>query len=109
MVEYEPQSISTNQFGSEEYFSIKVYINSRDLLDRQIEILEGDFFSYGSTFFEVVTAPDSETIMGQIEYTSYITLTGKQARRGQFISKVFGPTSEDHTDKDAVQDKFYQH
>lgn len=108
LVEYQPQVISTNQFGSEEYFSIKVYINSRDLLDRQIEILEGDFFSYGSTFFEIVTAPDSATLMGQIEYKSYITLTGKQARKGQFVSKVFGPTSEEYSDKDAVQNSFYQ-
>ena len=108
LVEYQPQSISTNQFGSEEYSTIKAYINSRDLIDRQIEILEGDFFSYGSIFFEVVTAPNSETLMGQIEYKSFITITGKQARKGQFISKVFGPTSEEHSDPDAVQDSFYQ-
>ena len=108
LVEYQPQSISTNQFGSEEYSTIKAYINSRDLIDREIEILEGDFFSYGSIFFEVVTAPDSQTLMGQIEYKSFITITGKQARKGQFISKVFGPTSEEYSDKDAVQNSFYQ-
>jgi hypothetical protein len=108
LVEYSPQSITTNQFGSEEYFSIKAYIQTRDLIDKGIEILEGDFFSYGSTFFEIVTSPDSETIMGQIEYSSFITITGKQSRKGQFTSKVFGPTSEKHTDSDAVQDSFYQ-
>lgn len=108
LVEYAPQSITTNQFGSEEYFSIKAYVQSRDLLDKGIEILEGDFFSYGTTFFEIVTAPDSETIMGQIEYSSFITITGKQARKGQFVTKIFGPTSEEHTDDDAVQNNFYQ-
>ncbi len=108
LVEYEPQKITTNQFGSEEYSGIKAYINSRDLIDRQIEILEGDFFSYGSIFFEVVTAPDSKTLMGQIEYKSFITITGKQSRKGQFEAKVFGPTSEEHTDSDAVQNSFYQ-
>jgi hypothetical protein len=46
--------------------------------------------------------------MGQIEFKGYLTITGKQSRRGQFISKVFGPTSEEFTDSDAVQDKFYQ-
>ena len=108
LVEYSPQSIRTNQFGSEEYFTIKAFIQSRDLLDKGIEILEGDFFSYGSTFFEIVTAPDSETIMGQIEYNSFTTITGKQARKGQFVSKIFGPTSEEYTDADAKQETFYQ-
>ena len=46
--------------------------------------------------------------MGQIEYKGFTTLTGKQARKGQFISKIFGPTSEEYTDADAVQDTFYQ-
>jgi hypothetical protein len=108
LVEYEPQTVTTNQFGSEEYFSIKVYIQSRDLIHKGIEILEGDFFSYGTAFFEVVTAPDSKTLMGQIENKAFTTITGKQARKGQFITKVLGPTSEEYTDLDAVQDSFYQ-
>ena len=108
IVEYEPQVIKTDRFGSEEYSSIKVYVQSRDLIDKQIQLLEGDFFSYGDKFFEIVTAPDSTTLMGQIEYKGYLTLTGKQSRRGQFISKIFGPISEEFTDDDAVQDKFYQ-
>jgi len=108
IVEYEPQSIRTNQFGSEEYFSIKAYVQSRDLIDKGIEVLEGDFFSFGKTFFEIVTAPDSTTLMGQIEYKGFTTLTGKQARKGQFLAQIFGPTSEAYTDDDAVQSSFYQ-
>jgi hypothetical protein len=46
--------------------------------------------------------------MGQIEHGRFITVTGKQSRKGQFISKVFGPTSESYTDDDAVQDTFVQ-
>lgn len=108
LVKYIPQEISTNEFGFEEYSAIEAYVQSRDLLDKGIEILEGDFFSYGTTFFEVVKSPETETIYGQIEHKSYTTITGKQSRKGQFISRVFGPTSEGHTDSDAVQDKFYQ-
>jgi hypothetical protein len=107
-VEYEPQTIKTDNFGSEEYSSIKAYIQSRDLLDKGIDILEGDFFSYGELFFEIVTAPTAETLYGQIEHDSYTTLTGKQARKGQFFSKIFGPTAESNSDPDAVQDNFYQ-
>lgn len=108
LVKYQPQEIRTNRFGSEEYYTIEAYIQSRDLLDKGIEILEGDFFSYGSTFFEVIKGPSSDVIFGQIEHKSYITITGKQSRKGQFITKVFGPTSEAYSDPDAVQETFVQ-
>ena len=108
LVKYMPQDVTTDQFGSEEYSTIEAYAQSRDLLDKGIEVFEGDFFSFGDKFFEVIKAPVSTTLFGQIEYTGYITITGKQSRKGQFISKVFGPTGEDRSDVDAVQDTFYQ-
>jgi len=108
LVKYEPQTIKTDRFGSEEYYAIEAYIQKRDLLDKGVKILEGDFFSYGTVFFEVITAPDSKDIFGEIEYKSFITIKGKQARKGQFISKIFGPTSEQYADKDAVQETFVQ-
>ena len=107
-VNYQPEEIRTNRFGSEEYYTVEAYVQSRDLLDKGIEVLEGDFFSYGSTFFEVIKGPSTDVIFGQIEHKSYITITGKQSRKGQFLSKVFGPTSEEYTDDDAVQDTFIQ-
>lgn len=107
-VKYTAPATTTNRFGSERYFTVEAYIQSRDLLDKGIEILEGDFFSYGTSFFEVVTSPSSEIIMGQIEHQQFITVTGKQSRKGLFLSKVFGPTSEEYTDADAVQDTFVQ-
>ena len=108
LVKYQPQEIRTNRFGSEEYYTVEAYIQSRDLLDKGIEVLEGDFFSYGSTFFEVIKGPATNVIFGQIEHKSYITVTGKQSRKGQFLSKVFGPTSEVYSDEDAVQETFVQ-
>jgi hypothetical protein len=108
LVKYSPQEIRTNKFGSEEYYSIEAYIQVRDLIDKQISLMEGDFFSYGDTFFEIIKAPRTDTIFGQIEHKSYITITGKQSRKGQFISKIFGPTSEEYSDADAVQNTFVQ-
>lgn len=108
LVKYSPQDVRTNRFGSEEYYSIECYLQYRDLLDKGIEVNEGDFFSYGETFFEVIKAPRTDVIYGQIEHKAYITLTGKQSRKGQFISKVFGPTSEDYSDADAVQTTYVQ-
>ena len=108
LVKYNAQEIRTDRFGSEEYYTIEAYIQSRDLFDKGIEILEGDFFSYGSTFFEVIKAPLTQTIFGQIEHKRFITITGRQSRKDQFLSKVFGPTSEEFTDSDAVQETFVQ-
>lgn len=108
LVKYEGQQIKTDRFGSEEYYTIEAYIQSRDLLDKGIEIMEGDFFSYGSTFFEVIKAPISQTIFGQIEYKRFVTISGRQARKDLFLAKIFGPTSEEYLDDDAVQDTFVQ-
>jgi hypothetical protein len=108
LVKYSPQDVRTNRFGSEEYYSIECYLHYRDLLDKGIQVSEGDFFSYGETFFEVIKAPRTDVVYGQIEHKSYITITGKQSRKGQFVSKVFGPTSEDYSDPDAVQTTYVQ-
>ena len=107
-VKYTAPEVVTNRFGSEKYFGIEAYIQSRDLLDKKIEILEGDFFSFGSVFYEVTQAPSADIIYGQIEHGRYITVKGKQSRKGLFVSRVFGPTSEQYTDDDAVQDTFVQ-
>lgn len=108
LVKYMPQDVTTDRFGSEEYSSIEAYVQSRDLLDKKLELFEGDFFSFGEKFFEVIKAPEATTLFGQIEYNGYTTITGKQARKGQFISEIFGPTSESNLDSDAIQDTFYQ-
>jgi hypothetical protein len=108
LVKYSGQEVKTNRFGSEEYYNIECYIQERDLIDKQIDVREGDFFSYGDTFFEIIKAPKSDVIFGQIEHKSYVTVSGKQARKGQFITKVFGPTSEAYSDPDAVQTTFVQ-
>ena len=38
----------------------------------------------------------------------FVTITGKQARKGQFETRVFGPTDERLSDSDAVQENYYQ-
>jgi hypothetical protein len=108
LVKYDPQQIRSNTFGTEEMYKIEVYAQARDLLDKEIEVREGDFFSFGSVFFEVLAAPDSSVIFGEIEHKGFITIQGKQAREGQFISKTFGPTDESYSDPDAVQKTFAQ-
>ena len=78
------------------------------MLDREIEVREGDYFSYGDTFFEITSVVVESNIYGQIEHSIGVKATGKQARMGQIDVTPVGPTSERLADEDAVQDTFVQ-
>ena len=65
MVEWSPEEVRTNRFGSEEFKTIEVYIQMRDLIDRGFEVKAGDYFSYGSIFFEITSVVVDKTIFGQ--------------------------------------------
>jgi len=107
-VEYEPDEIRTNKFGSEAFYSITVFFHERDLLDRNIDVRVGDYFSYGDTFFEITSAVGENNAFGQIEHSIGTKVVGKQARLGQIDKLPIGPTSEKYTDADAVQKTFVQ-
>ena len=107
-LEWQAKDISTDKFGHHSTYNIMAYIHYRDVIDRGLEIREGDYFSYGDNFFEIVSTKYDSTIYGQIEhYTGYV-LMGKTARKGQIDVKAIGPTEEIYTDPDAVQKNFEQ-
>lgn len=107
-VEYLPEEIRTNRFGNEEFYTINVFFHERDLLDREIEVRTGDYFSYGDTFFEITSAIIESNVYGQIEHAIGVKVTGKQARTGQIDMIPNGPTSEQYTDEEAIQNDFVQ-
>ena len=107
-LEWQAKDISTDKFGHHSTYNIMAYIHYRDVIDRGLEIREGDYFSYGDNFFEIVSTKYDSTIYRQIEhYTGYV-LMGKTARKGQIDVKAIGPTEEIYTDPDAVQENFEQ-
>ena len=107
-VEYLPEEIRTNRFGNEEFYSINVFLHERDLLDREIEVRTGDYFSYGDTFFEITSSVIETNVYGQIEHAIGTKITGKQARMGQINFTPLGPTSNAYDDDNAVQETFVQ-
>lgn len=107
-VEWEPQDIRTNEFGSEEYTSVTALLIPRDMYDDEVAVSEGDFFSFGSQFFEITAVRRTANIYGQIEYSGGIQLVGKEARMGNFVTSLKGPTDETYSDEDAIQDEFFQ-
>lgn len=107
-VEWSPQEVSTNRFGTEKTSVISVYLHYKDLIDKEIEVKEGDYFSYGSSFFEITTTSFLAEIYGEIEYKTGVKLTGKQARKGLIDKQPIGPTDEGDGDPDAIQETFVQ-
>jgi len=108
-VDWDPAEVRTTKFGSEKFRTIQVYIQHRDLLDRSLEAKEGDYLSFGDTFFEVTSAVFTSLIFGQVEYKTGIKLVCKQARQGQIDVHAHGPTDQGDTDNDdAVQKTFVQ-
>lgn len=107
-VNWMPPEVRTNEFGSEEFSKIEIYVQARDMLDRAINLSEGDFFSFGSRFFEVSSMITDKIIYGHVERITGWKLMGVQARESQFKAKLFGPTNEFDADVDAVQTKFAQ-
>ena len=107
-VEYQPEGISTGRFGTEGTYDINVYLHNRDLLDRNIDVRIGDYFSYDATFFEIATVQVESTVYGQIEHAMGVQLLGKQARMGLIDRDPNGPTDESYTDPGAVQETFVQ-
>ena len=108
LVEWEPGQQRTTKFGDEEYSNIIVYLHQRDLLDKEIEVLSGDYFSYGTNFFEITSAIVENYVFGQIDRTLGIKITGRQARLGQINFKALGPIGEEYDDENAVQNVFVQ-
>lgn len=108
LVEWDSSKVTTNNFGTEKYQKITVYIQARDMFDKQIDLREGDYLSYSTNFFEITTVEYDQIIYGQVEYATGWSLTCTQARIGQINKAPIGPTSEEYSDPDAIQETFVQ-
>jgi hypothetical protein len=106
------QSQTYNRFGIDGDTSLEMFVQSRDLLDKGIEIFAGDFFVYGSQVYEILTAVTMNNIYGQAEYEKAVKITSKLCRSGQFdintfkemldLSKIF---AEDQSNKNYIQQR----
>jgi hypothetical protein len=80
----------------------------RDVIDRNITVREGDYFSYDSVYYEITSIVVEKLIFGQVEHISGYKVTGKQVRSGQINVRPIGPLSENVDEADAVQEVFVQ-
>lgn len=107
-VEWQPAKITTNKYGSEEVYTIIVYLHARDLMDRDVVVYVGDYLSYGTEFYEITSVLYEKTVYGQIEHITGYKVTAVQARKGVIDNSTNGPSAEDDLDADAIQKRFVQ-
>ena len=89
-VDWGTQDVRTGKLATETVRQVEVYLFKRDLTGRNIDVFEGDFFSYGSHFFEIVSLTNPDLGFGQIEAQVTTKLVGREAREGQFRAKLNG-------------------
>jgi len=109
-VEWNSPEITTTRFGVGSNQVVGAFLHYRDLIDKDIEVREGDYFSYGETFFEITQLQWQSTVYGEVEHLTGVKLAGKQARKGLINKEPLGPTDEGYYpgDPEAVQEVFVQ-
>jgi len=108
LVEWGQADVRTNNFGYERTHNVSVNIHIRDIIDRNLKINVGDFFSFGEYFFEITSYYYDKLIYGQVERFVSLKVNGKQVRINQIMQRPHGPTSEEKSDDDAIQTTFEQ-
>ena len=109
-VEWNSPEISTTRFGVGQKQEVGAYLHYRDLIDKDIDVREGDYFSYGEVFFEITQLQWQSNVYGEVEHTTGVKLQGRQARKGLINKAPHGPTDEAYYpgDPHAVQEVFVQ-
>jgi len=97
-----------NKFGVDTQFTLEVYIQHRDMVEKGINPSIGDYFSFGAIFYEITEYKYMRTIYGQAENIDGVSLIGTRVRESQFKALTNGPTDIKYTDSDAIQETFVQ-
>lgn len=105
--EYTKESkVSRN--GIDKVYFTDVYMQYRDLCDKNVKPIIGDFYSFSDNFYEIVDVVVQKNIHGLPEHRQSYKISGIKAREEQFKAKLIGPTDITRTDVDAVSDNFTQ-
>jgi len=97
-----------DKFGIDAQYKVEVYIQYRDLVEKNINVTLGDFFSFGENFYEIADRVFMRNIYGMPEHKNGIKLIGIKSRESLFVTSIIGPTDISYTDDDAVQKTFVQ-
>lgn len=108
LIQWNQSELNTSGAGHDAIKQLEIFLHTRDLIYKRINVCLGDFIGYGEVFYEIAGISAADTIAGQIEYQMGTKLTVRQARKDQFLTAVLGPTWEGYSDPTAVQKTFHQ-
>jgi hypothetical protein len=94
----------------EQTATLEVFIQAKDLLDKQLKLMEGDYFTYGDSTYEIITLLNMNNMYGLEEYERSYKIIGKLARIGEFRAKIFNPskTNSSEFDQDTGIQKVFE-
>ncbi len=86
LVHWDQGPTKAGRFGMDANYSVEVYAHKNELVDRNIEVREGDFVEYGGVFFEITSATQPQIVFGQVNNKVMVKMTCVQSREGQFVA-----------------------
>lgn len=95
LVKYENTNSRTTDFGVDSKFLLEVYFHQKELSERNVKPIEGDFIEYGQIFFEIASVTQPQLVFGQINNKIQTKCVCVPSREGQF---QFG--NQSNIDKD---------
>lgn len=96
------------EFGPDQNYTLEVWLQYRDMVDKEINVCIGDFFSYGDVMYEITEMNTTRNIYGAAEEKDGYKIKGSKAREGLFKERLLGPTDRTLSDSDAIQETFQQ-
>lgn len=89
--------------------TVEVFLQARDLLDKNLSVNIGDFFVYGNFTYEVQDVVQTKNIFGQEDYQLSYVVTGDMTTASQFDINVFKQLLDDSKHfKDKLGNKTFE-
>jgi len=85
LVDFKGQATKTDVYGVDKETKIIIHFHKRRLTeDQDLFVREGDFVSYGSSFYEIVSLKEPKELFGQADHRIEISAECTRAREGIF-------------------------
>ena len=96
LVNYDnPMTRSTSE-GQDSDYTVEVYCQTQELIERNLIPVEGDFIEFAQVFFEISSVTQPQMVFGQANEKIMTKLHCVTAREGQFAA---GSTSKEVIDR----------
>src|SRR5690348_15443684 len=86
LVHWDQGPTIAGRLGMDATYNVEIYAHKQELVERNIEVREGDFVEYGGVFFEITSATQPQIVFGQVNNKVMVRMACVQSREGQFVA-----------------------